>query len=242
MGLQSGAVRAYDVDRSRVLWTAPECHEGGVASLGFSVADGGRFFTCGPDARVAGLSATSGDTAVQFQAGSRGLTAVSASPDGSRILAASSSVAIYAADGTRTSKFTGHPNPACAAAFSPDGAYAVSAASGELSALVWDSFRRKGGALCALPLPAPAMRVFTSPLPNQSEAFACGVITEAGELLVFRVEPGAGQVRPPRRSLGASRVSVGPTAPVKGCVSDTAHRCTSWRTSRGRRGRRAARA
>lgn len=191
--MQSGSVRAYDCRRNELLWTVSDCHEGGVTGLTFSTADGGSFLACGPDAQVSVISVAKGAVGSRFKAGSRGLSAIAATPDGSRVLAASSSVAVYERDGTRRSKFTGHPAPVKAAAVTPDGSFAVTAASGELSASVWDLSKRKGSSSCTLPLPDPASHLAISE--RTAEGFLCAALVQSGQLIVFRVTAGSDAVQ-----------------------------------------------
>ena len=109
-----------------------------VAALAYS-ATTGTVYTAGADGHVCELDADSGTVQAKWKAGKTPLTALAASADGDRLLAAGASLSLWdLASHERMGKMSGHAVPAHLLAFSPDASRAVSAAPGEPAVVLWD--------------------------------------------------------------------------------------------------------
>lgn len=149
-------------------------------------------YATGSSRKVVTVDASTGRPTGSFQAGRHALSALAASPDQKFVLVGSSSLALWAlGDQERASKYTGHPTPVRAATFTPDGAFALSAAEGERHVAVWHTsptarkHKKMQVAAGSLSLDEPAVQLHACDSGLGDGSFVALAVSEAGEAYVW---------------------------------------------------------
>eukprot|EP00898_Chlorokybus_atmophyticus_P008777 jgi/Chlat1/8900/Chrsp92S08210 len=168
-GSGSGELVAWDAALGELRWRTVAAHTGAVASITFAPG-GGSIFTAGADGQVAEWETRNGELLGKLDAGQHALSAVAVSPDGSRLVAGSSSIKA----------------PVSALAFAGNGRFVLSASSGESTVAMWDTEgRKKAGATTVLNLPHPAVQLAGL---DYKGGFAVLALTEQGAGFVWRCD------------------------------------------------------
>ncbi len=118
----------------------------------------------------------------------------------------------------RRAKYTGHASPACSAAFTPDGRYAVSAADGERHVAVWSTLppkkpKKAQPAVASLSLEDPAVSIDACQREGEEEAgdFHVAAVSSSGEAYVWECRERDGAAGLATRLLARVRIGDGPT-------------------------------
>ncbi|KAG1676919.1 hypothetical protein FOA52_014795 [Chlamydomonas sp. UWO 241] len=215
VGTASGDVKAYDTAMGELKWRAAGCVDGSVSAVTYS---NGVVYATGAKSVVA-LDAATGEVKGSFEASKHAMSCLAISPDCETAFGGGSVLSLWdISSQERKAKFTGHPAPARAAVFSPDGGHAVSAATGERHVAVWcaaapKKAKKAQGAVASLALDDAAVSLDVCS--HGDDGFCVAAVSEAGEAYVWACS-GVGEGAVEQRLL--ARVRVGTAAPTKGAL------------------------
>lgn len=231
LGTHDGDVLAWDLaaeNESDALWRAAGAHEGAVRSL-VAAAGGDVVFSGGDDGAVCQLDVRGRSVLRTLRAAQRPVTALALSADGCALLSAASRATLWRAEGgaaeapSKALRLAGHATAVSEAAFSPDGAWALTASAAEREVALWDA--RAGaeeGAPAALLLPCDASVVSLSVAPcggSNKGAFAVLALSATGSAHVWRVAPAP---RPRSRKAADAAATVALLVAGAACVAHVA--------------------
>ncbi|KAK3278425.1 hypothetical protein CYMTET_13638 [Cymbomonas tetramitiformis] len=193
VGNKSGQVAAWDTSLWSVKWCVT-CHDGGVTALAYPASNLDKLYTCGKNAQLCEIEASSGQILRKWKSGKNAPSCLAVSPDATRLLAGSSGLVLWdlSAEVPKTlCKLTGHTVEARAAAFSLCGKAAVSCAPAERHIAVWDCGEADGskgkkevkGASLSLSMEHPALQLATGK--GRTGLFDVMAVSEAGEAYVW---------------------------------------------------------
>ncbi|KAI9204449.1 WD40-repeat-containing domain protein [Polychytrium aggregatum] len=181
IGLGSGNVALFSVNRGEILRTFSGGHTAAVSDFVFS-ADGSRGYSAGEDGEVVVWEIKSGTAVSHFKADSKALRKIQLNSDGDRLLTAGHQIKLWDADSHELLQtFTGHATLVSRLLFSSDDKYAVSSAEEDRFVSVWDCLdRNSNGNLTALTLDASPTHLAVS-IKNQALA-----LTESGVVALWQ--------------------------------------------------------
>ncbi|GAQ91423.1 U3 small nucleolar RNA-associated protein 5 [Klebsormidium nitens] len=192
----TGDVLAWDAALGELRWRTTAVHAGPVGALAAG-PQGAVVYTGGADGRVCQLAAATGALLAQDRLERHGVAALAVSPDGARLLVASARIRLVdLASKRKLRKLAGHAGRVRALAYTPDGAYGLSAAAGDRHVALWDlsDERSDGGvqpaaALLAMEEPAVAVSCAAGPAHRGVTIVA---LAQNGDAYVWRGEGGLG--------------------------------------------------
>ncbi|XP_010528816.1 PREDICTED: WD repeat-containing protein 43 isoform X2 [Tarenaya hassleriana] len=156
LGTGSGDVLALDVAAGQLNWRISDCHPGGVSAVASS-RHASCIYSSGADGMICEIDPHTGNLMRKLKASTKAISCLSVSPDGKVLATASAQLKTFnCSNHKKIQKFTGHPGGVRCMAFSEDGKYILSSATGERYIALWKTGgAKKQSASCVLAMEHP---------------------------------------------------------------------------------------
>ena len=197
-------------------------HRGVLALSCSSSAGDGLIYAAGEGQQVISLDPLTGEVKSRFEGSNKAISCLALSPDGSSAFLGGSNLSLWdLSSQEKRAKFTGHPTPAFAAVFSPDGSHIASAAESERQVAVWLAKKKKKAqaAVASLTLEDVPIQLDTCSTSDSSSAFHVAAVSKSGEVYVWQCTPSSsarGDEEGPSQTLTTQLVAKVKAAGAKG--------------------------
>jgi WD40 repeat protein len=187
-----------------------------------SSAGDGLIYAAGEVQQVVLLDPLTGEVKSRFEGSNKAISCLALSPDGLSAFLGGSNLSLWdLSSQEKRAKFTGHPTPAFAAVFSPDGSHIASAAESERHVAVWLAKKKKKkaqAAVASLALEDVPIQLDTCSTSDSSSAFHVAAVSKSGEVYVWQCTPSSagGDEEGPSQSLATHLVAKVKAAGAKG--------------------------